>query len=73
MICIWKVFNNHILSSRRYTCEGYFQRMTKKKVAYTLRQFSWLELSQGRESLLLMGEKLIVIQMCMSHPEQAFK
>lgn len=40
--------------------EGYFQQLTQKIIVYKLRQFSWLELSQGRESLLLMGEKLIV-------------
>lgn len=41
--------------------EGYFQQLKekKKKVVLGVRQFRWLELSQGKESLLLMGEKLI--------------
>lgn len=54
--------------------EGYFQQLTQKIIVYKLKQFSWLELSPGKESLLLMGEKLIVgIDTCESYPEQAFR
>lgn len=53
--------------------EEYFQQMTKKKAVHRLRQFIWLKLSQGTESLLLIGKELIAdVDVYDSYPQQAF-
>ena len=73
MICIWEVCKKNIWLTGGIPVEEYFQQMTKKKVVHRLRQFIWLKLSQGTESLLLIGKELIAdVDVYDSYPQQAF-
>ena len=64
------------LVNRRHTCGRVFPTNDQKKkkiVVNRLRQFIWLKLSQGTESLLLIGKELIAeVDVYDSYPQQAF-